>query len=378
MPEPTRLHPAPLIGQLPAGILLWAALAFTISFCCFRFSQVDASVLLLVLAPLLWLPAMPALRLRDGALECFVMLALMWQVWMVGVQALVPAALPCGWWRVAEHAAALATCLFLAVRRDEPRAQLRLFGTGAAAAALLAVGVSGYDGLISSLQTACFGFGHVNILMNTAGPALLAWFVLCAHDWHSGRRPSARDLTILAVGLGCLLVLAVGTGRRGILVAYGAAAAWFLWRHLLARSAAVGWSVALLAVALAGAFAWHVATADLVSGRLERINIYRAAWEGAQASFPWGYGYYGALHLQWLDTEHARHLTATGGWGMHAHNEFLDTLLDGGPLALLLLCATLALLAQRVWHLRDPGLRAAWQAAGVAIGVHLMTDNCYG
>ena len=78
------------------------------------------------------------------------------------------------------------------------------------------------------------------------------------------------------------------------------------------------------------------------------------------------------------DGESARHLIATSGWGTHIHNEFLDVLLDGGPVALALFLVLIGLLVYRVSRIGEPAVRLAYQALGVAVLVHLLTDNVYG
>jgi hypothetical protein len=100
--------------------------------------------------------------------------------------------------------------------------------------------------------------------------------------------------------------------------------------------------------------------------------------DGFLGGLPWGFGNYGALHLQHLPYESTKHMIATGAWGMHAHNEFLDAGLDGGILAILLLVFMSILTVIRVWTIADPTMRIACQASGIAIFTHLMTDNTYG
>jgi hypothetical protein len=115
-----------------------------------------------------------------------------------------------------------------------------------------------------------------------------------------------------------------------------------------------------------------------IIGRNERIGLYIMGIDGFLGGLPWGFGNYGALHLQHLPYESTKHMIATGAWGMHVHNEFLDAGLDGGILAFLLVVFMSILTVIRVWTIADPTMRLACQAGSIAIFIHLLTDNTYG
>jgi O-antigen ligase len=379
MTAPTiSVLPTPVIGRLPACFLFLMGMAFTVGHLAFRYDPVESAILLVVLLPLLWLPFMPVVGLADGVAERWFLCALLALAWMASVQALRPGALPVGWWRFAERGAALSICLFVVVRAVAPAVMIRHLGAAAACTLAVATAVNGYCGNLAPMNTASYGFGHINILTNTAGPSLLAWLVYLVVAWKRGRRPSPLDLVLLTVGLACLLFTAIATGRRGVLAEGATVAAvfacawcWRRWRRpTIVVLIALG---VFLLIALS-----HLLAQPLPSLRAERINLYRAGWDGVCESFPWGYGNYGTLHLQLADGESARHLIATSGWGTHIHNEFLDVLLDGGPVALALFLVLIGLLVYRVSRIGEPAVRLAYQALGVAVLVHLLTDNVYG
>jgi hypothetical protein len=238
--------------------------------------------------------------------------------------------------------------------------------------------LNAHYGLLQPLCTDSFGFGHVNILTNTAGPSLFAWTVLTVLDWRAGQRPRPVDLALLLAGLAALGAITITTQRRGVLLAAGGAAAWlsiiWLWRVrrplAIAALAAIGMALALGAV--------HLLTGGTPGLRAERLNLYRSGMEGVVAGLPWGFGYYGALHLQTVAGEACRHTIATGGYGDDIHNQFIEAALDGGVVAMALLLGLIALIARRLLAIKDPALRPALQALGVAILMHMITDNVYG
>lgn len=366
------------LAYLPACLLFLGCTAFMAGYATLRSTPVDASTLLVVLLPLLLVGGVPRARLCDGLAERFLLVAGAWLAWMLVVEAVRGGTPTSAWWRFAEHAAALALCVAIVARRPTADGLLRHAGAAAACAVAIAVTANAGNGMLRHLETACFGFGHVNVLTNTAGPALLAWLTLTALRWRAGRRPDTRDLVLLGVGVGLLALLTVVTGRRGVVAGWGVAGLWFCWSWLRARRRLLADGL-LVVVLLAGAAAlWRLSTLTVAVGRSERVDIYRAAWDGVRASWPWGYGFYGAMQVQVAPGEHARHVTAAGGRGTHAHNELLDTLLDGGPVALLLVLVLLGLLAWRVRRMADPVHRAAFTAMGLAMAVHMLTDNCYG
>jgi hypothetical protein len=366
------------IARLPACLLMLAVAAYTLSYCTDRMVVVEGTVLLLLLLPCLWSCAVPWRRLDDGLSGWIIVIAAALAAWMAGVQLLRPDALPAGWWVFAVRAASLCTVLLLLARAADARELVRLGGGAAACALSVCAVVNGRLGLMQPLGTDSFGFGHINILVNTAGPALVAALILLAADWRSGARPRARELVLLGCGALSLAVIIAATQRRGVLLSTAAAAATLLvaWLWPRRRSLAVG--LAAAAVVLAGAYAARLFASATPGLRGERILLYRAGAEGVVEGSPWGFGHYGALHLQTVAGEAARHMTANGGYGEDIHNQLLEAALDGGPVALLLVLAAMALVGWRVLRISDPGLRPALLALGVAVTVHLATDNVYG
>lgn len=363
-----------LIATLPFA----AVIAFTLALLSHRSSPVEASVLLLQLVPLLVVPVLPLARLSDGLACRFVMVAVAYQAWMAINLIFNPAALLCGWWRFAEHAMAFVLLLALVVLRPEPRQWLRTLGSSLALAAAVAVSFNAYIGTIAPGDTSCFGFGHVNILMNTATGTLIAWGLMIIIDRRAGVRVAWIEVAVLLAGVAALIVQGVGVRRRGALVAVAAIMAVFAWRWCWRKNRAFAVALAIAALIGASLVAVQMFSQSIPTARNERVKIYRAALDGIAESYPWGFGHFGQLHIQHASGEAARHLTATGGYGVHAHQELLDQLLDGGVIAGVLCVLMMALVAYHTWHLRDPAIRAAGLALGTATVVHAMTDNIYG
>jgi hypothetical protein len=240
------------------------------------------------------------------------------------------------------------------------------------------VSLNAHIGTIVPGDTSCFGFGHVNILMNTATGTLLAWGLVMLLDRRAGVRISRLDLVVWLAGAAALLVQGVGLRRRGALVAVAAIAALFAWRWCWGKSRPLALLLAFAGVAAGLFVAIQMFGQTIPTARNERVKIYRAAFDGIAQTHPWGFGHYGQLQIQQCPGEAARHVTAAGGFGVHAHQELLDQLLDGGVIAGGLCLLLMALVAYHTWHLRDPVIRVAGLALGAATVVHAMTDNIYG
>jgi hypothetical protein len=367
-----------IVARLPACVLLMTCLTFTLSYLTDRSLLDQSGTLLALLLPLLWLMIQPTVSISDGAIERWFILALLLLVWMAGVQYARADALPAGWIRFAERGAALATCLIVVVRRVPTRELISLFGTAAACVSVTSLVMDGGYGQLHPLSVVNFGLGHINVLMDLAGPSLLAWAALIAGDAWNRRAVRLRDLVVMLCGVAALVIIAVATLRRGVFVAAGLAALWplagIVWRRQRWLAVVLG----VVLVALGALVAVHLLSEDPPSMRNERMNVYRAAIAGVIAGFPFGFGHFGMIHTMLLPAEACRHLSACGGWLQHAHNEFLDIALDGGLVALAIALALTALVAVRLSRIRDPGVRLALQMMGIALLVHLMTDHVFG
>jgi hypothetical protein len=366
------------IVRLPGCVLLLMAGAFTLAFLCDRPYAYQAPVLAALLLPVLLLVVQPSARISDGLFARWLMLALLLLAWMAGVQALRADALPAGWLRFAERGAALACCLTVALGRVPVREMIALMGASATLVTVIALVMDTFSGRLGPLNIASFGFGQLNILTDSAGPALIAWAALIAGDAALHRRVRLRDLALLLVGLAAMALIAVASHRRGVVVAAGAAGLWPAGQWLYRRHR----RLALAAIA-AGALALAALLVQLLSMelpglRFERISLMRVAGAGVEAGLPFGLGHFGMLRTLQLDGEDCRHFAACGGWVQHAHNEFLDVALDGGPVALALVLALVALTVWRLLLIRDAQVRLALQLMGIAITVHQLTDNVFG
>jgi hypothetical protein len=368
----------PIIARLPACLLMFIVVVYTLSFCSGRMAVVEGTVAVLLLLPCLWALAVPWTRPADGLTGWFIATLLLLEAWMAGIQLLRAEALPAGWWCFIERAAGVATLALLVGAAPEVRGMVRLLGASAAMAVTVCAILNGWLGLLHPLETDCYGFGHINILANTAGPSLIALVVLLVTDWRTTGRPPLRDLLLAGCGVISLGVITVATERRGVLLGAAAAMLWLLVRWLWVRQRRL--AIALVAAsALVGALSvLHLFTNTTPGLRAERVSLYRSGLEGVVAGAPWGFGHYGALHLQTVQGEASRHMTANGGYGEDIHNQFLESALDGGPVALFLVLAAIALAAWKAMTISDAGLRLAFQAMGMAILVHLLTDPVYG
>ena len=363
--------------QLAFAPLLMCMLIYCVAYLANRWEPVDATVLWLVLAPLAWLMATPSLARLDRHQQITVVLFISLVAWMATLQAVLPHAFPSGWWRVAERCAYLSAFILILATRPCTTLAMRAFGASAAVAVAGALAVNLANGCFAAGDTRCFGFGHINIITNTAGPALIAWCVWLACS--RGKERVAWGSWIFAViGMVALLTLAVGTQRRGVPLAIAAALFTIVAMRLLAWRRPLGLIFVALPLILATPRLIALVTVTVPSLRQERVALYRAGIDGVVASFPFGFGHYGAKHLVEVEGEHARHLTATGSWGYHIHNEPLDILLDGGVPALAVVLAILALSALRLRQVSDRRAQYTFGALGAAIAVHAMTDNVYG
>ena len=357
--------------------LLMCLTLYCVAYLANRWEPVDTTVLWLLLAPLGWLVATPPAARFDRGQQAVVLVVVTLIAWMATLQAILPHAYPSGWWRVAERCAYLSAFILILATRPAPALAMRAFGAAAAVTVTGALAVNLANDCFGPGETRCFGFGHINILANTTGPALIAWctWLACSRDRD---RVAWGSWALAAVGVGCLAAIVIGTQRRGVPLAAGAALFILLALRLLAWRRPIGLVFVALPLVLAMPRLMTLFTVDVPNLRDERIALYRAGFDGVVASFPFGFGHYGAKHLSEVDGEHARHLIATGSWGYHIHNEPLDILLDGGIPAFALAVAIIGLSVLRLRRLTDPRARQAFAAMGAAILVHAMTDNVYG
>lgn len=367
----------------PATSLCWAVAAYAVAHATDRIMPMAAGKLVVFLLPLLWLGALGPGRLLDRDAARWVLIAIAGLVWMALVQAFNPQSVDAGWWRWSGRCLALATVLVVATGGIDARTHIRTLGASAAlvVAGVLVGGVwmGGRTGWWTILTGSPFGLGNVNVVANTAGPALLAWLALVLAAWWQGRRPRWWEWLALPAGLALHGWIVHSTGRRGAMLALIAAGAWlglwWLWR----------WSrrwtivIVLVAAALAAKPAWN--EFQQVRSLLHdsnRMQMYEAAATTVALHPLIGVGEEGALRLAVSPTDAARHMTAAGVKAAHIHCEFLDIALAGGLPALAIYLALLAAAVWRSWQLADTAVAAALQAGGVALVVHLATDNALG
>lgn len=368
-----------IADRLTVATLLGVVVVYAGAALCNRYQPVDASIFFLLLLPLGWIFGVCNRSFTDLASTRWVIASLGLILWLATAQTFSPAAIPGGWWRFAERGCAFSACLFLIIRQADTGILIRYLGSAAAIAAFFVLIMNGYHGLLKPQLVTCYGFGHINIFTNTVGPSLLAWCVYVVYSWRHGKRFPISECALLTIGVLSLIILAIVTQRRGVMIAWAAAglwgAAWWAWQY----SRRVTLSFILITVSLGVFFmALRLQGPVWCGGRDERIALYSSAIDGILSSTLWGYGGFGALRLHDCDSEAARHVIATGTWQYHCHNEFLDIALDGGIIALCGAIVLALLLSRHLLRLSDPAHRTSLQALGVAVLVHLCTDNCYG
>ena len=366
---------------LVAFVPLIMMVAFTVAYVTNRASQVDLGILVLLLLPLFWLFRLPKTKISDAGQQVFIGLWIAWSLELIFVQALSPVSIMSGWWKFSEKSAAFVVFLLIISTCHSAKTLLTLLGAASALAATVTCTVSILMGRLGDMGAALYGFGHLNILMCTIGPAVIAWSVVMIADFKAGKKvPLAVTLTWI---LGCtsLFLLAYATQRRGISLALAAIASWliaaWLWKKLNKAGKYIAVSFVIVAI-IAVVYKISLWDPSQIIGRNERIGLYIMGLDGFLGGLPWGFGNYGMLHLQHLPYESTKHMIAMGTWGMHVHNEFLDAGLDGGMPALLLVVFMSILTVIRVWTIADPTMRLACQAGSIAIFIHLLTDNTYG
>lgn len=370
----------PPLGQLlTTSLLLGFCLSFTASVLTNRYQPMDMGTLFLLLLPLAWIMRTPNTVRIDRSAAYFLLIAFLIIVWLTATQSFSSFAVPSGWFRTAERGCALCACLFLIARTLNVGDLICHAGAAAALSAFIVLIFNFKLGLLEPRNVVCYGFGHVNIFTNTVGPSLLAWFIYVVLETRNGKRFRFSEYLLLIIGLFSLFTIALVTHRRGIVLSYTLVCAWFVWlwawRHFRLPTLII--TTGLLSSGVI-ALLYRLQGPTLLYGSDERLALYRSAIDGIRDNFPWGYGSYGAIRLHDCAGEAARHMTAAGGWGTHIHNEFLDIGLDGGIFAIIGLILLISIMGYRLLKIENASHRWALQALGIAILLHLITDNCYG
>lgn len=328
-PQPTNPAPVPdgpvatpALTLAPA--LFWAIAGYLLAFGMERgVPGMAANAAVAVSIFVVWIASHPRRSLEPAAwcwLAAAAALVAYWQTrtWMQ------PFPLFSALGRTAAQLGAIATVYLVAVDTTPRPTVIRHLGAAAALALLSALP------LCLLRDSWGHGLGNVNYLVNIATPCLLAW---AWAEWRERREPArnARLLrALLVLGFAALLVFTVGSGRRSVVLAVAAVALLLtlcrLWprRKLLAASLLAG------SCAVVGLFLWWLWSQPLGTPRAIRKTMLMAVGDTLNEALPWGFGQYGALHIQYGEGEWARHYTAAGHKMADAHNELADTLFDGG------------------------------------------------
>jgi len=346
--------------------------------CTDRYAPVASVVLLVVLLPVLLILSMPSVSIRDRDVRWVLIIGLAFCCWNAAVT-FGRHNLESYWWRIPERSAAL--CAFLALCGGKASAgeRLRVMAMACSSVVILGMSLDSWNAwgtpqwATDAMGT--FGFGHPNYLFNMIHPVMLAAALhACCRpgEWRRSER------IWLVCGWAALAFGIYITKRRGVPVALIAGLGLCWWVSLWHSRRRLAYAILALAGTAAMGLGLYLYSHEMPAYRMGRLRLYQAALETAAHGFPWGWGSYGANQIIHSTSEASRHLTATGGWAFHAHNEILDVLLEGGPVAVALWVMAGWLIWSRVRRIIDPVLRQSAIVMVGAIGTHMMTDPVFG
>lgn len=401
-----------ILDLLPASILFFSTIVFIIAYSAERWLPFFSLVLLASLLPLMWFFGYRQRPSLESTARWWVLLALIVPAWLAVVHCVrsVPGVV---WGRWAEICAATATGLYVIHRRPDPRAFIPVLGAAAALTQITCSAIVTYFHYWGSFSdwAPWFGSGNVVFLVDLVGPSLMAWGALLVIDAWNGRsparipatldprriarwilsltievaikawqerRPPRLHLVVFALGACLFVVWAIIHHRRGALVSYGLAAGVIAWWWVWRRSRPVAWLAGLAALGGVSWYLFQLFSIQTLQPGMSRIQIYQAVVATGMEGLPWGWGMHGTLAILDAQSPFAHRLTHTGMWTHHAHNDFLDAFLCGGPVGLLLLLGLCGLWLRQVTRIADPAVAWAFRLAGCAILVHMSTNVAYG
>jgi hypothetical protein len=101
-------------------------------------------------------------------------------------------------------------------------------------------------------------------------------------------------------------------------------------------------------------------------------------WGQAVDGLPWGWGNFGATRTHLGQHPWSAFYSASSAWNFHAHNDFLDTLINGGFPLLAMLLAQCLVVAYHVTRIADRTLQLTCMAFAAALLVLMNLSVVYG
>lgn len=218
---------------------------------------------------------------------------------------------------------------------------------------------------------------HMGTLLLAAIPFIA---LLLSNDTALGRSASAATRVFAsASGVFVLIGIAMNGSLAAVLLGVPvvtASALLFRWPQRMRMVVVIISAIASIAalIVLASSPVQAKLTGAQTSSITGRWEIWTVTWSAIQATFPVGTGF-GSFEQVYHLFENP--LSVTGTFVNHAHNDYLEVILEGGaPGALLLICFLLwwALAARAAWRTNRATLAKAATIASAAILGHSIVD----
>lgn len=215
--------------------------------------------------------------------------------------------------------------------------------------------------------------GNVSYITNTFGVGVIAWVWHLISENKRGRDSGHFERLGCVMSCIALIVLAIGTGRRATLVTIVCAGliAAFGHRSGFKKAVVVGLAVTALSVVAAVILALSVG----YHPRAERLLMYQGAFEVWDGLPWWGGGDGVAAMTRATVAESSRHLTSSGLWFWHTHNEVLECLLVGGIPLVILFVAFWGMVISAAMQIEEKLQRQAVLICIVGLGIAAVTNN---
>jgi len=277
--------------------------------------------------------------------------------------ALIVAATVAGWWA-----------------RRPPLIGLTVAGAGILALAVIGEIPIGERSLTRRLDVGRevpFGLNNFNL---AAMPLLAIGAVLLAER----ALPQQRRVLAVAVAIGLVALVCIGAGLGGVL--HATTAAWLglggiafavaAWRFFPAKAACLlGGALALALVVQLGLSLFPSSPVEVPPSVVYRLGTWGASAEAFADAPLLGHGPGAAPSVLPAQPSYAVAWLAVPSFPYHAHSEFWQVLLDGGPLLALLLLAGLAATLHPLLKRRDEPVCRALLAAWFVFLLHALVES---
>lgn len=364
-----------LAASLPAWAYLLAVLAFSLAELTGRYQPYNSHALLFSMLPLACLMVCQRSWRPSGMTALWLTCAIGGLAYL-GVLHLVQPGVPrLAWAGWMELAIAIALAMALLAANSEPARMLSVLGGASASALSICAVVFWIRG-----DRGWYGTGNINYLVNGAGPAVIGWSTLLIHRRLRGKVDPIADRLLCAAGAISLVVLAVVLSRRGVQLALIIAVLLHLAFLVARRAPRLCWSIGIGGFVVACIWLWWQVSSNQTapSANHVRLALYQSAWGVASEAQPWGLGSFGITRSHEVDHPWTRLYGAGGAWNFHAHNQFLNALIDGGIPLLTLLVAQCVIVIVQLRRIGDRPLQLALSCMAAATLLHMMSSVVYG